>query len=342
MSREDTFAVFTHRDFRLYLIGRFLSSVAVMTIGVAVGWQVYDLTHSTFALGMVGLMQFLPAFVFALPGGHVADRVERRSILVASLALLSLAALTLLYLSLQNHPSLPAIFGVMGLFGVVRAFYAPASQALVPLLVPPEHFQRAVAWNSSAFQIALIGGPALGGFLYAAGPAVAYGSASVCLLAGLIFMTRMRGKLHAHNAAAEGIKGILSGIHFVRERREILGAISLDLFAVLFGGATALLPVYARDILHTGPWGLGLLRSAPAVGAALMALRLAHTPLREKAGRTLFVSVAIFGGATIAFGLSTSFIFSLVALAVLGAADMISVVVRQTLTQIRTPDAMRG
>jgi MFS family permease len=336
------FAVLRHREFRLYVSARFLSSVALMMVGVAVGWQVYALTGEALALGFVGLAQFLPAFLLTLPGGQVADRFDRRRILQAAMAVEVAATLALLAFALRPDPPVAGIYAVLVVMGVVRAFLAPASQSLVPLLVGPELFPRAVAVSSTAWQSAVIVGPALGGLLYAAGAAAVYGVAAALLAASGLMVARLKARLAVQSDRPKGLSGLLEGVRFVWRRKDILGAISLDLFAVLLGGATALLPIFARDILHTGPLGLGLLRSAPAAGAAAMAIWLAHHPLQRRAGRTLFVAVAVFGLATIAFGLSSWFPLSLAALIVLGAADMISVVLRQTLVQMETPDAMRG
>ncbi len=315
--------------------------MAVMMFSVAVGWQVYALTHSAFALGMVGLAQFLPAFLLTLPGGLAADRFDRRRIILGAFAIEILVGVALLALALYPSPRAHWIFVALAFIGVGRAFMSPANGSLLPLLVPPEHFPRAVAWNSTAFQTATIAGPALGGILYAVSPVLVYGIATALFLLGFIFMTSMRGRWKVHNSSA-GWDGLLEGVHFVFAKRAILGAISLDLFAVLFGGATALLPIFARDLLHTGPWGLGILRSSPAIGAALMALWLAHHPIRGRAGRRMFFCVALFGLCTVAFALSRSFWLSMALLVVLGGADMISVIVRGTLVQVSTPDAMRG
>jgi MFS family permease len=315
--------------------------MAVMMFSVAVGWQVYALTHSAFALGMVGLAQFLPAFLLTLPGGLAADRFDRRKILLASFALEFVVGVTLFALSLHPSPNVSWIFVALAFIGVGRAFMSPSNGSLLPLLVAPELFPRAVAWNSTAFQTATIAGPALGGILYAVSPTLVYGTAAGLLLLGLVFIASMRGHWKVFSASA-GWHGLLEGVRFVFAKKAILGAISLDLFAVLFGGATALLPIFARDILRTGPWGLGLLRSSPAFGAALMALWLAHYPIRGRAGRRMFVGVAVFGLCTIVFALSRNFWLSMASLVVLGGADMISVIVRGTLVQVSTPDAMRG
>jgi MFS family permease len=336
-----TFVV-RNRNLSRFLAARFCSAMATMMFSVAVGWQVYALTHSAFALGMVGLAQFLPAFLLALPGGLAADRIDRRVLLLASFGLLVLVGSALCLLALHPSPSPYAIFPVVAFIGVGRAFMAPANGSLLPFLVPIEDFPRAVAWNSTVFQTATIAGPAVGGILYAAGPAVVYGSATGLLVFGFVLIAGLRGRWLVPGTMAAGWHGLLEGVRFVFAKRAILGAVSLDLFAVLFGGATALLPIFARDILFTGPWGLGLLRSSPAVGAAMVALWLAHHPLHGGAGRKMFACVALFGLATIVFALSRSFWLSLAALVALGGSDMVSVVVRGTLVQVSTPDAMRG
>lgn len=335
-------AVLALRDFRLYLGARFLSAVALQMVGVAVGWQIYALTGDPLHLGYVGLVQFLPAFALALPAGQVADRVDRRRILMACMAVETVAVLGLLAVALSATPSLPLFYALLAVMGGARAFLAPASQSLAPLLVPAELFPRAVALGSTSWQVAVIAGPALGGLIYALGVEAVYGVAAILLVASSMAVGRLKVRLVVHAAAEPGLEGLLAGIRYVWGRKDILGAVSLDLFAVLLGGATALLPIFASDILHVGPAGLGLLRSAPAVGAAAMAVWLAHRPLAGRAGHKLFAAIALFGMATVVFGLSTEFWLSLTALVVLGAADMISVVVRQTLVQLRTPDAMRG
>jgi MFS family permease len=341
MATDDAASVLRNRNVLLFMVARFCSAMAVMMFSVAVGWQVYALTHSAFALGMVGLAQFLPAFLLTLPGGLAADRFDRRKIILASFAIEILVGAALLVLALHPAPRVHWIFVVLAFIGVGRAFMSPANGSLLPLLVAPELFPRAVAWNSTAFQTATIAGPALGGILYAVSPVLVYAIATGLFLLGFIFIASMRGCWRVPNSSA-GWSGLLEGVHFVFAKRAILGAISLDLFAVLFGGATALLPIFARDLLQTGPWGLGILRSSPAIGAALMALWLAHYPIRGRAGRRMFICVAVFGMCTIAFALSRSFWLSTGLLVVLGGADMISVIIRGTLVQVSTPDAMRG
>jgi MFS family permease len=333
--------VFRNRNLTLFLAARFCSAMAVMMFSVAVGWQVYALTRSALALGLVGLAQFLPAFLLSLPGGLAADRFDRRRLLLASFALVTLVGAALLALALHPSPSAYAIFAVVAFVGVGRAFMAPANGSLLPFLVPTSDFPRAVAWNSTVFQAAIIAGPALGGILYAASAAWVYGTATFLLMTGFGFIASLRGHWRVPSGGA-GWHGLYEGVRFVFAKKAILGAVSLDLFAVLFGGATALLPIFARDILLVGPWGLGILRSAPAVGAALIALWLAHHPIRSRAGRLMFACVALFGLCTILFALSRDFWLSTFALVVLGGADMVSVVVRGTLVQVSTPDAMRG
>lgn len=340
--RRPGWIAFQHRDFSLYLLSRLISATAVQMQAVAVGWLVYDITRDPFALGLTGLVAFLPAAGLALVTGHVADRFDRRRILIVCYVLASLSAAGLLALAVSGTASVLPIYGLVLLFGISRAFANPAGQALVPNLVPREHFENAVAWSSSAWQSASIVGPALGGILYIFGPVVVFATVAGCFAVTLALLTAMRHRSDARAPSRTDWTTLLAGIRFVRAKPVIFGAISLDLFAVLLGGATALLPIYARDILMVGPWGLGLLRSMPAAGAVATALLLAWRPLRRRAGRRMFWSVVLFGLATIGFGLSESLPLSLACLFVLGAADMVSVFVRQTLVQIETPDDMRG
>jgi MFS family permease len=335
---------FTHPDFVLFEIARFLIVAAVEMQAVAVGWQVYDITKRALDLGLVGLAQFLPGILLFLVSGHASDRFDRRKVLAACYAGYAVCSGFLLVLALRStHPVLP-IYLVLILLGVVRSFNGTASRSILPQLVPDEHFANAVAWNASTFQAATILGPSLGGILYAAfrGPSAVYAAAMLTAVGALISAFRIKTRQQVRRREPMTIKTVFAGLHFIWREKLILGAISLDLFAVLLGGAVALLPVYAREILHTGPWGLGLLRTAPGVGAAVMAVALAHRPLRGRAGPTLLWSVAGFGICTILFGVSTSLILSLISLIFLGAADMISVIIRATLVQLRTPDEMRG
>lgn len=333
---------FAFRDFRLFLAMRIPAILATQIQGVAVGWQVYDITHRPLDLGFVGLAQFLPVFGLALVSGHVADRFDRRLVLASCLAVQMLCSILLFGIALNGLREVWPIYCVLVLFGAARAFSAPASGALLPSLVPLDHLGNAFAWNASTFQAATIIGPAIGGLIYVWGAPAAFATAGGLALLANIAIARIRSRpAHAERRAISW-DSLLAGIRFIRGRREIVGAISLDLFAVLFGGVTALLPVYARDILATGPLGLGLLRSAPAAGATIVGLILAHRSLGRHAGRTMFAGVAVYGVATILFGLSGSFLVSLAALAALGAADMVSVFVRQNLVQRATPNEMRG
>ena len=309
---------------------------------VAVGWQMYDLTGSAWDLGLVGLLQFLPAIPLALVAGPVIDRFHRARIVAVCMAVLVAVAATLALASHGGWASRALLLAISVVLGAVRAFQMPAQQALTPSLVPMRLLQRALAFSSAGMQGAIIAGPALGGFLYVAGPATVYGvAAALFALAGALCLV-----IHYEHVPPASMPVrwavLLAGVRFVWQRRTVLGAISLDLFAVLLGGATALLPMFARDVLHVGPWGLGLLRGAPAAGALLMSVLLARWPVRRRSGHVLLGAVAVYGASQLAFGWSTVFVFSLAALAVSGAADMVSVVIRQTLVQLETPDDMRG
>jgi len=337
-------AAFTHPGFVLFQVARFLIVAAVEMQAVAVGWQVYEITKRPLDLGYVGLAQFLPAILLFPISGHASDRFERRHVLSACYAGYAICFALLLALVERGVPSIRAIYVVLVLIGVVRSFNSTASRAILPQLVPQEHFPNAVAWNASIFQAATILGPSFGGILYAAfhGPAVVYVVAMVTAVGATGSSFKIKPEVKARPREPMTLKTVFAGLHFIWRKKLILGAISLDLFAVLLGGAVALLPVYAREILHTGPWGLGLLRTAPGVGAAIMAVLLAHWPLRGRSGPTLLWAVAGFGIFTILFGVSHSLTLSLIALLLLGASDMISVIIRATLTQLATPDEMRG
>jgi MFS family permease len=335
---------FSHPDFVLFQTARFLIVAAVEMQAVAVGWQVYDITKRALDLGLVGLAQFLPGILLFLVSGHTSDRFDRRKVLGACYAGYALCSGLLLIIAERGAHSVRPIYAVLILLGVVRSFNGTASRSILPQLVPDEHFANAVAWNATTFQAATILGPSLGGILYALfrGPSAVYAAAVLTAVGALVSTFRIRTRPQARRREPMTAKTVFAGLHFIWREKLILGAISLDLFAVLLGGAVALLPVYAREILHTGPWGLGLLRTAPGVGAAVMAVALAHRPLRGRAGPTLLWSVAGFGICTILFGVSTSLVLSLVSLIFLGAADMVSVIIRATLVQLRTPDQMRG
>ena len=336
-------AAFTHPGFVLFEIARFLIVAAVEMQAVAVGWQVYEITKRPLDLGYVGLAQFLPAILLFPISGHASDRFERRHVLSACYGGYAICFALLLLLS-RRAPSIEWIYIVLVLIGIVRSFNSTASRAILPQLVPQEHFPNAVAWNASIFQAATILGPSFGGIVYAAfrGPEAVYAIAMVTAVGATLSSFRIRPEVKPRPREPMSMKTVFAGLHYIWNKKLILGAISLDLFAVLLGGAVALLPVYAREILHTGPWGLGLLRTAPGVGAAVMAVALAHWPLRGRSGPTLLWAVAGFGIFTIIFGLSHSLTLSLIALFLLGASDMISVIIRATLTQLATPDEMRG
>lgn len=329
-------------DFTRFLTARFLSTLAVQMQSVAVGWQVYAITGNALDLGLIGLAQFLPFVALVLPAGHVADRRDRKRILAACYAAEVLCGLLLLAFTLTGLQAAWPVFAVMLLFGAARAFSMPASQAITPNLVPIETFGNALALNSSTFQVATIVGPTLGGVLYLLGPVTVYAVVSVVLLVSVVLMLMVNLPRTERAIEPADWHTLLEGLRFVRSRPLILGAISMDLFAVLFGGATALLPAYARDILHAGPTGLGLLRTAPGVGAALTGVWIAFAPMTRHVGRWMFAGVALFGVATIVFGLSRNFALSLAVLFLLGAGDMVSVYVRHMLVQLGTPDAIRG
>lgn len=332
------------RDLPLYLGTRALGRITMLVQSVAVGWQVYALTRNPLSLGIVGLVEFAPMFLLALPAGELADRFNQRALLAASFLLEAISsALLAVYAALGPREIWP-LYAIIALFGCARGFSGPAGRALLPFLVPPEKLARAIAWASSVGQVAVIAGPALGGYAYELGPTIAYGGCFVCFLLAALGTAMIGGRRPQVSVAAmtSRIARVKEGVQFVRSRPVVLGAISLDLFAVLLGGATALLPVYARDILHVGPSGLGLLRSAPAAGAAVVAVYLVLRPIERRVGSTLFAAVAVFGVATIIFGLARDFRLSLAALVVLGASDQVSVYIRSALVQLATPDAMRG
>jgi MFS family permease len=336
--------LYRDRDLPIFLSSRFLGTIAMQIQSVAVGWQIYDIARDPMALGLVGLCEFVPMFLLTLPAGDLVDRTDQRLIFALSLIAEAVCAALLLALTFSGVHRLWPFYAVLVLFGAARGFSGPSSQSLLPFLVPRERLQRGIAWSSSVFQVAVIAGPALGGFLYALGPVAAYAVCGFCFLASGFGVSRLGGRrqVPGERSGAGARERVAEGIRFVRRRPVVLGAISLDLFAVLLGGAMALLPVFARDILRIGPAGLGLLRSAPATGAASMAFLLARHPLKRNAGARMFAAVALFGVATIVFGLSRNFYVTLAALFVLGASDMISVFVRTTLVQFATPDSMRG
>ncbi len=330
------------RDFALYQSARFFVTLAIQIQSVSIGWLMYDLTHRPLSLGLVGLAQFVPVFALALVTGQVADRYDRHRILAICYGLLGVFAGGMFLFVRSGSSSTWPIYALLVLFGATRAFTASAGAAFVTNLVPPELLSRALALSSGVWQVATVLGPTLGALVFTkGGPTAAFGLSLVCFVIAWIAIALVRTRSSGGPARGARWADALEGLRYIRENKLLLSVISLDLFAVLLGGATALLPVFAKDILHNPSW-LGWLRSAPSVGASLMAIVLAYAPIQRRAGVTLLGFVALFGIATIAFGLSTNLYFSLACLFVLGAADMVSVVIRQTLTQGATPDAKRG
>jgi MFS family permease len=359
-------AAFGHRDYRCFQGARLLSMIGMQMQSVAIGWQIYSITRRPIDLAWVGLAQFLPAPCLSLVTGHTADRFDRRRILLMCHLVMASLSIALLLVTRASGTHLAWIYALLVGVGVVRAFLGPSNQSILPTLVPREHFENAVVWGSSLIQAATVLGPTFGGIAYAAagGASPVYASAGACSVGALLLVAMMRHNVsgsiaqsgdalrslpdpHTPRATRPARRNptrgsVLAGVRYVWRNPIVLGAISLDLFAVLLGGATALMPVYARDILHLGPWALGTLRSAPAAGAAVTGVALALWPIERRAGAKMLVCVAVFGIATIAFALSRNFALSLVTLAVAGSADMVSVFVRSALVQLATPDSMRG
>ncbi len=342
-------APFYIADYRAFWAARFMATVGGLILVIVIGWQVYDIARKTmtpkeaaFLLGMVGLVQFLPLFGLTLIVGVVADRIDRRNIARVAIALQLVCAGVLGVLALNGAITIPALFVVAAALGVARAFAGPSLAALAPNLVPREMLPSAIALNSISWQSGSVIGPPLGAYLYAASPSVPYLVATVLLGFAVAALFAIGPVPRPVRSGLSPWRSMIEGLGYVRHNRIVLGAISLDLFAVLLGGATGMLPVYARDILHVGVEGLGPLRAAPALGAALTALVLTVRPLSRRVGPVMFVCVGLFGVSTVVFGLSTDFNRSLAALAVLGAADMISIFIRSSLIQLHTPDAMRG
>lgn len=341
-------SAFAYTSFRLYWMARFLNGFATQIISVAVGWQIYDETRNAFLLGLVGLVQFAPAIVFVLVTGTVADRYNRRAVMGISIMLeaLCVAALAAFWILHAGHVAergvVWPVFVILTLFGVARAFMTPAMQSLYANLVPRESFANAVAWNTSAMQASFTIGPAIGGLLYGISSLVPYAVAFALFIAAATMTLLIPKPPQKSSSEPRTLETMLAGFRYIRSNPVVLGAISLDMFAVLLGGATALLPVYARDILEVGPWGLGFLRSAAGVGALVMVVWLVRNPIPDHAGKVMFAAVAVYGAAIILFGLSTTLWLSLPALFVMGAADMVSVNVRASMIQLATPDDLRG
>lgn len=344
-------AVLRNRDFRLYLGSRFCASIATQMVIMAVGWQVYHITGRVLDLGLIGLSQFLPFLCLVLFSGHVADQFDRRLIIMLGHCAYAVCTVLLLSFAWLNLRTTLPIFAVLAFLGITRAFQMPAAQSFVPTIVTTANLRNALALNSSANQVASILGPSVGGIVYAiaegrlgqnTGAGVVYGAAAILVLAAITLVSLIRKRRLAASRAALSWSSLLPGLHFVWHRKTVLGAISLDLFAVLFGGATALLPAYTREVLHAGPDVFGYLRAAPGIGAGAMALWLAFRPISRHVGVTMFTGVAAFGMATVVLGLTHQFCVALIALVILGMGDMISVFVRSLLVQLQTPDEIRG
>ena len=340
----DSRAAFRYPDFRRYLLARFLTTLSSEMQSVAVGWQIYSITHRPLDLGLAGLAQFLPAVCLFLITGHVSDRVPRKRILLACSLGFSICSALLLAFALNHISTVYPIYAVLLMNGTVRAFNAPAAQSFLPLILPRSVFPNGVTWNSSAFQVSTIAGPMVGGILYGVtgSPIWVYGTAMLAYLAGAWALSRVKPASREPKQITDMKENVLAGLRYIWHNKLVLGAMSLDLFAVLLGGAVALLPVYAREILKVGAVGLGFMRSAPGMGAVLTSVTIAHWPLRRRAGLAMFWCVFAFGLFTVIFGLSRNPALSLIMLLLLGGADTISVIVRSTMIQMSTPDAMRG
>ena len=335
---------FTYPDFSLYQLARFLVVAGLEMQSVAVGWQIYEITKRPLDLGLVGLAQFSPGILLFLVTGHAADAFNRRKLLMTCYAGFGVCSALLLFYALSGLRTVLPMYGIVVLLGVVRSFNNPASRSLLPQIIPEEHLQNAIAWNSSVNQGGTILGPSLGGLIYAVakGPAAVYTTSMLAAAGAVFLMTQIKLHIKARPREPLSMTSVLAGLRYIGRTKIILGSISLDLFAVLLGGAVALLPVFAAEVLRTGPWGLGLLRASPAIGAGSMALLLAHRPFRSRAGLTMLWCVGGFGAFTVLFGISRSLVLSMVALILVGSMDMVSVVVRSTLVQLATPDEMRG
>ena len=335
---------FTYPDFSLYQLARFLIVAGLEMQSVAVGWQIYEITKRPLDLGLVGLAQFSPGILLFLATGHAADTFNRRKLLMACYAGFGVCSALLLFYALSGLRTVLPMYAVVVLLGVVRSFNNPVSRSLLPQIIPEEHLQNAIAWNSSVNQGGTILGPSLGGLIYAVakGPAAVYTTSMLAAAGAAFLMSQVKLRSKPRPREPLSLKSVLAGLRYIGRTKIILGSISLDLFAVLLGGAVALLHVFAAEVLRTGPWGLGLLRASPAIGAGSMALLLAHRPFRSRAGLTMLWCVGGFGAFTVLFGISRSLVLSMVALILVGSMDMVSVVVRSTLVQLATPDEMRG
>lgn len=335
-------SLFQHRSFVAFWLARTTSSFGFQMLSIAVGWQIYSITGRAWDLGLIGLVQFLPAVLLALPAGHVADQFDRRRVVLFGQLTEWIAIAVLAGLTLAHKTDEMIILGLVFIISVARTLEAPSLQSMLPALVPPAMLARATAANGASMQTASMLGPALGGFLYVAGPGVVYLTAGLLYLISIVMVSRLRYEHAPPKRTPATFESVFAGVRFIRNRPDVLGVISLDLFAVLLGGATALLPIFAKDILHTGPWGLGLLRGAPAVGGLLVGFWLSRRTLERNVGMTMFAAVAGFGVATLIFALSKELWLSILALFALGGFDMVSVVIRGSLVQLDTPDEMRG
>jgi MFS family permease len=355
-AEKDYRSAFKSRDFRLYQAARLMVILGAEAQSVAVAWQVYAITHSALDLGFTGLALFMPGLFLMLAAGHVADRYDRRKIILACYGLQAVCSAVLLWLSLSatalKGGRVWPIYAVLVGIGAGRAFSGPAASAMLPSLVPKEHFVNAVTWGATVFQIANMAGPAVGGLLFTLplvgalaawnGAPIVYGFTLAMLLGFIVLVGMIRAKMDRTQKKAFSVKTVLAGLEYVWQAKILLGSISLDLFAVLLGGAVALLPIFATDILHAGPRGLGVLRAMPSVGALAVSLLMVVRPIKRRAGKTMLICVGIFGAATVVFGLSKSMWLSMIALVVVGASDMVSVVVRSSVLQLATPPEMRG
>lgn len=335
-------SLFQHRAFVAFWLARTCSSFGFQMLSIAVGWQIYAVTGRALDLGLIGLAQFLPAVVLALPAGHIADQFDRRRVVLLGQITEWVAIVLLATLALLHKTDELTILGLIFVISIAKTIEAPSLQSMLPALVPPGILARATAANAASMQTAAMLGPAIGGFLYVAGPGVVYATTGVLYFISILMVSRLRYEHAPPPRTPATFASVFAGVKFIRNRPDVLGVISLDLFAVLLGGATALLPIFAKDILHTGPWGLGLLRSAPAVGGLLVGFWLSRRSLDRNVGMIMFASVAGFGVATLVFALSRELWLSLLALFMLGGFDMVSMVIRGSLVQLDTPDEMRG
>ncbi|MBS0892716.1 MFS transporter [Tatumella sp. JGM130] len=339
---ESSSRVFHHPGFRVYVAAQTCSSLSFQIVSLAVSWQLYTMTHSTFMLGMIGLMQFIPSVVLALPAGHLADQYNRKTLIIGGQSIEFLAVIGLAVLPFIGTGSPVILLALVCLFSLARAFEGPSMTSLLPALLPAGLLSKGMATNQVFREAMVIAGPMAGGLLYVVAPQVAYGTAAIAYLASLVVMTTLKYEREVVKPLPMTFKNLFAGLDFIVKRKDVLGVISLDLFAVLLGGVTALLPVFANDVLHTGAWGLGALRAAPSVGALITGIWISRNSFHKHTGMIMFGCVAGFGGATLVFALSDNIILSLLALVVLGGFDMVSMVIRGAMVQLDTPDDMRG